>query len=98
MGLLKVQIMKYLHIVSESSFLTAPFTFKPCGILISSTKKSLKKAKLLNLENKSILDKAFLIHNSRTKVFSSQALFTKLSNKFFADTFFQTLKINQIFF
>ena len=71
MGLLKVQIMKYLQIMGKSSFSTVLLTFSPHGT--ASTKKSLKKAKILNLEHHAmLLVKTFLIHNSVTKIFQNK--------------------------
>ena len=72
MGLLKVQIMKYLQIMGKSSFSAVLLTFSPHGTA-SSTKKSLKKAKILNLEHHAmLLVKTFLIHNSMTKIFKDK--------------------------
>ena len=69
MGLQKVQIIKYLQIITKTSFLTVLLTFQPHGIA-SSSKKSLKKVEILNLENQEMLFvKTFLIYDSSAIIF-----------------------------
>ena len=50
--------------------MTVLLTFKRHGITSSSNKKSLKKAKILNLENQAmLLVETFFIHNSRSGIY-----------------------------
>ena len=93
MVLLKVQIMKYLHIVSKSSFSDSSFDFEPhC---ITSTKKSLKKAKILRLKKSSNV-KTFLIHNSRTNIFSDKYFIQNACQEYYKKYFHRKLMINLI--
>ena len=55
---------------------------------MSSTKKPLKKAKILNLENQAmLLAKYFLIHNSKTKIFPDKHFLQNASQEQLKKTF-----------